>query len=85
MEVNKSDIMIGIIAGEVIAYDILSEQTISERVDEYLEHPIVKYIAIGGIAVLGYHLLNLPEHFNTPDPLTAGIDWLKQWKDTGTN
>ena len=65
----KSDICWLTLVGGVIAYDVLSDQTMSERFDEYLEHPVGKYIAIGSAAIIGYHLFNLAEHFDTPDPV----------------
>lgn len=70
MELNKSDLAWGGLVGGIIAYDILSDETMSERFDDYLEHPIGKYVAIGATAMIGYHLLNLAEHFGTPDPVT---------------
>lgn len=58
----------GLIAG-VIVFDCLSPTTLSSQFDRYLDHPIGKYAAIGGVALLGAHLLNLPEAFGTPDPI----------------
>lgn len=74
MEVKKADMAWGLLVGGVIAYDVLGKQTMSERFDEYLEHPIGKYIAIGATALIGAHLLNLPDHFEIPDPITSIAD-----------
>ena len=72
VEISKENIStagwIGLTAG-VIAFDILAPQTLSSAFDRYLEHPTRKWLAIGSVAVTGAHLLNLPEHFNIPDPI----------------
>lgn len=59
---------IGLTAG-VIAFDVLSPETMSSAFDRYLQHPVKKYAAIGAVAVTGAHLLNVFEHFNVPDPI----------------
>lgn len=74
VEINKADLAWTFLVGGVIAYDVLGEQTMSERFDEYLEHPIGKYVAIGATALIGAHLLNIFDHFDTPDPITLAGD-----------
>lgn len=77
MEIKKEHIStagwVGLTAG-VIAFDILSPQTLSTAFDRYLEHPVKKWLAIGSVAVTGAHLLNIPEHFDIPDPITMVAD-----------
>lgn len=76
----QSDIMwLGMVGG-IIAYDVLANQTMSERFDDYLEHPVGKYVAIGAAAMVGYHLFNLAEHFDTPDPIHVLAEKVTEWK-----
>ena len=74
MEINKEHIStagwFGLTAG-VVAFDILSPETLSSAFDRYLEHPVKKWIAIGSVAMVGAHLLNINEHFDIPDPIDA--------------
>lgn len=49
---------IGLAAG-VAAFDYLSPETLSHAVDRALERPVGKYLAIGSMAIVGAHLLNL--------------------------
>jgi len=77
MEISKENIStagwIGLTAG-VIAFDVLAPQTLSTAFDRYLEHPTRKWLAIGSVALVGSHLLNLPDHFDIPDPITIVAD-----------
>lgn len=57
------------IAIGVLAHEVLCGQgeTLSEQYDRWLENDRTKYLAIGAVAVVGSHLLNLiPERL---DPL----------------
>lgn len=89
MEVNRADIAWGTLVGGIIGADIVLNRhgypTMSERFDDYLEHPAFKYVAIGATAMVGYHLLNLAEHFDTPDPVTEvakfATNMVGQWKN----
>lgn len=68
-----------ILAGFVIAWDVLAPETLSGAVDRALEHPVGKYAAIGGVAVTGAHLLNvLPERI---DPFVRAFDLLDKVRD----
>jgi hypothetical protein len=59
----------GVLLTGVVAWDIYSRETLSSAFDRYLEHPVKKWVAIGSVATVGAHLLNINEHFNIPDPI----------------
>lgn len=59
--------------GYVIAWDSLAPDTLSNGFDRLLEKPVGKYIAMLAVAGMGMHLLNLNEHFGTPD--LVNISW----------
>lgn len=62
-----------VLAAGVTAYEVLAPhgELLSEAVDRALERPIGKYAAIGAVAIVGCHLLNIFEHFHTEslDPI----------------
>lgn len=69
----------GIVAGFVVAWDVLAPETLSHAVDRALERPIGKYAAIGAVAVTGAHLLNvLPESI---DPFPKALHFLEEVRD----
>lgn len=63
----------------VAAFDLLSPETLSSAVDRALEHKTMRYLAIGGTALVGAHLLNFikPEY----DPLIITADLVKSYFD----
>jgi hypothetical protein len=65
---------LGLAAG-VIAFEVACPQgeTLSEGVDRALEHPTLRYAAIGAVALTAVHLLNvLPER---RDPFHYALLW----------
>lgn len=66
----------GLLAGGIVAFDVLSPETLSSAFDRALEHPVGKYIAIGAVAIVGAHLLNVFEHFDVPDPIKETSDFI---------
>lgn len=70
---RPSTIAWGVLAAGVAAYDIYSPEgeTLSERVDDWLENPISKAVAISAIGVTALHLANvLPEKIDPFHRLT---------------
>lgn len=64
---------IGLAAG-VTTYDIFCPkgETLSERVDDWLEHPVHRVIALGAIGVTAAHLANiLPDRIDPFHRLTT--------------
>lgn len=61
----------GLLLTGVALWDTCASQTLSSGYDRYLEHPIKKLAAIGAVAVVGAHLLNVFEHFDAvgADPI----------------
>lgn len=58
----------------VLAWDIVAPETLSGAVDRALDHPVGRIAAIGGVAIVGAHLLNvIPEQY---DPLVQGFRFL---------
>lgn len=66
---RAANVGFALLAAGVVAWEVLAPETLSSGFDRYLDHPIGKYVAIGGVALLGAHLLNLPEAFGIPDPI----------------
>lgn len=64
----------GVLAAGVAAYDIASPpgETLSERVDDWLEKPMPRVLALGAIGVTAAHLANfLPERYDPFHRLTT--------------
>jgi hypothetical protein len=68
-ESKAGTIGLAVVASGVIMWDILAPETISSGFDRYLEHPVKRLAAIGGVVVVAAHLLNIPERLGLPDPV----------------
>ncbi|MBH1979934.1 hypothetical protein I8H89_00260 [Candidatus Saccharibacteria bacterium] len=71
---RPSSVAWGVLAAGVAAYDVLSPpgETLSERVDDWLEKPLSRSLAIGAIGVTALHLANaLPQRFDPFHRLTT--------------
>lgn len=71
---RPSTVAWGVLAAGVAAYDIMSPpgETLSERMDSWLDSPRSKAMAIGTVAVTAAHLLNiLPERVDPFHRLTT--------------
>jgi hypothetical protein len=63
----------------VVAWDIFAPETLSSAVDRALEHKTMRYVAIGGVALVGAHLLNIfPEEH---DPIILMNEFLLSIRD----
>lgn len=67
------DAMWAAIVGGVVAYDTLCRpgETLSERMDTYLEHKTGRYITYAAVGMTALHLTNiLPDRFDLIHQLT---------------
>lgn len=68
----------------VAAYEVLcpENETLSAGFDRFLTHRYGRYAAIGGVAMISAHLLNVYEHFEIDhlDPLHQLADYLDKIK-----
>lgn len=67
----------GVLGLGVVSYDVLCPpgETLSEGLDNGLEHPIFKFLLIGAIGTTALHLMNvLPSHL---DPFHRFIEHVK--------
>lgn len=63
-----------ILAGTVIALDVMLPQTLSSAVDRALEHDYMKYVAWGVGGIVGGHLFNIiPEKV---DPIAISANFV---------
>lgn len=70
---RPSTIAWGTVAAGIAAYDFMCPEgeTMSERVDSWLENPRTRILAIGAVAITASHLLNLlPERIDPFHRLT---------------
>ncbi|MCA9343216.1 hypothetical protein KC950_04365 [Candidatus Saccharibacteria bacterium] len=75
---------IGLI-GYVALFDIYAPETMSSAADRALEHPIMKYVALGAAAITTAHVINAFDAYDIPDPIQKINEKIEQWKDTGIN
>ena len=71
---RPSTVAWGVLAGGVAAYDYFcpTGETMSERMDDWLDKPISRAVAVGAVAVTSAHLLNyLPQRVDPFHRLTT--------------
>lgn len=71
----------GLAAGIIIyEYYCPDGETLSEGFDRFLKHPVGKLAAIGSVALVGAHLLNIYEHFDLEqlDPIHRLADTFRK-------
>lgn len=68
----------GLLAGYVLAWDILAPETLSSAADRALEHPAMKYVAYGIGAVTVAHVFNVFDELGLEryDPFLRGFELL---------
>ena len=73
-ESRSADIGWTLLVGGIIAWDVFAPETLSDGADRYLEHPVGKYLTLGAVAIVASHLLNIPDHYEIPDPLNSVVN-----------
>lgn len=70
---------VGLATG-IVMIDVFAPkgQTLSETVDRGLSHPLIKYPTVAVIGLITSHLLNLPQHFDMPDPIHSVINAVRR-------
>lgn len=59
--------------------EFVGDESLTGAFERALRHPVAKYIALGGLAVTGAHLLGvMPREI---DPYYFVADKVEQWKD----
>ena len=71
---RPSTVAWGVLAGGVAAYDYFcpTGETLSERMDDWIDSPKTKAVALGAVAVTALHLANyLPQRIDPFHRLTT--------------